>query len=111
MKGMELMEIPLIDQFAWRITKWLWDPPDMLAIAVPEYLEAVPVGKPVKHKTWHRGRKSRGSKVEAPKHIDEFYHRGAYERHEIHARHEPKAAMAFRGKGFKTERGRRARKK
>lgn len=55
------------------------------------------------------GRKGRGSKREAPKRIDEFYHRGAYERHEVSARPAKKAILQFRGKGFKTERRRKKR--
>lgn len=46
----------------------------------------------------------RGAKAEAPKRIDEFYHRGSYERHEAHDRKGHKAVMRFRGKGTKVAR-------
>ena len=46
----------------------------------------------------------RGAKAAAPKRIDEFYHRGSYERHEPRDRKASKAVMRFRGKGIKVAR-------
>ena len=46
----------------------------------------------------------RGAKSPVKKRIDEFYHRGSYENHEVREHHTPKAVMTFRGKGFKVER-------
>lgn len=108
------MERTLMDKFKWRMAKWLWAPPGEMPVTDPEYAEWInPQGEPVKNKRWSMGRKSRGAKATAPRRIDEFYHRGSYERHETAARHTPKAALRFRGKGSKIERrsGKRTRKK
>ncbi len=108
------MERTLMDKFRWRMAKWLWAPPGEMLVTDPEYAEWIkPQGQPVKNKRWHMGRRSRGSKAAAPQPINEFFHRGAYERHEISARHTPKAVMRFRGKGSKVERrgGKRTKKK
>ncbi|HUO57854.1 MAG TPA: hypothetical protein VMV05_06720 [bacterium] len=108
------MDQSLMEKFKWRMAKWLWAPPGEMPASEPEYAEWIkPTGTPVKNKRWHMERVSRGAKGEAPQSIHEFYHRGAYERHEIAARHTPKAAMRFRGKGSKIERrtGKRTKKK
>ena len=49
-------------------------------------------------------RAGRGTPTGGTKAIEEFYHRGSYSRHETRARHTPKAALGFRGKGSKVER-------
>ena len=49
-------------------------------------------------------RTGRGTPAGGTKPVEEFYHRGAFSRHEVRARHTPKAALAFRGKGSKVER-------
>ena len=108
------MERTLMDKFKWRMAKWLWAPPGEMPVTDPEYAEWIKTqGQPVKNKRWPMGRKSRGVKAAPPRRIDEFFHRGAYERHDISARHTPKAALRFRGKGFKIERrsAKRTRKK
>ena len=99
-----------IDKFRWRMAKWLWAPPGEMPEPDPKNAAWIkPEGRPVKNKRWHMGRKNRGAKgAKAPK-INEFYHRGGYERHEIRDRHTPKAAMRFRGKGSKIERRKKAR--
>ncbi len=87
------------------IARSLWTPAQELPQADAEYAEWIkPSGRPVKNKTWRLYKDGRGAKPKALKRIDEFYHRGSYSRHEIAARHKPKAVMAFRGKGSKVER-------
>ena len=99
------MDQSLMEKFKWRMAKWLWAPPGEMPVSDLEYTEWMkPEGVPAKNKRWHMERASRGAKGEVPPPIHEFYHRGAYERHEIAARHTPKAAMKFRGKGAKVER-------
>jgi hypothetical protein len=49
-------------------------------------------------------RAGKGNPAGGTKPIEEFFHRGAYSRHEVNAWHTPKAALAFRGKGSKVER-------
>lgn len=106
------MEPTLVEKFRWRMAKWLWAPPGEMPVSDPQYAEWIkPEGQPVKNKRWHMVKKSRGAKAEPPKHIDEFYHRGAYSQHEVSARHTPKAVMTFRGKGTKVERRAKKRKK
>ena len=106
------METALLEKFKWRMAKWLWAPPGQMPDPDPAYVEWIkPAGKPVKNKRWPMARKSRGAKQEAPKQINEFYHRGSYERHEISARHTPKAVLGFRGKGSKVERRGKGREK
>jgi len=104
------MDPSLLNKFRWRMAKWLWTPPGEMPLSDPEYAEWIkPEGQTVKNKRWHMGRKSKGAKAAVKPAIPEFYHRGAYERHETRARHTPKAAMSFRGKGSKVERRGKAR--
>ncbi len=105
------MEPTLVEKFRWRMAKWLWAPPGEMPASDPEYAEWIkPEGSPVKNKRWNMVKRSRGAKQEAPKRIDEFYHRGSYSRHEVSARHAPKAVLPFRGKGSKVERRGKKRK-
>ena len=104
------MKPSLVEKFRWRMAQWLWTAPGEMPLSDPEYAEWIkPQGAPVKNKRWHMGRKSKGSKVQVTAPIHEFYHRGSYERHEVRARHEPKATMSFRRKGAKVERRRKSR--
>lgn len=99
------MEPGLVEKFKWRMAKWLWAPPGEMPLSDPDYAEWIkPAGQAIKNKRWPMERKSRGAKAQAPLHIDEFYHRGAYEKHEVRARHPKKAVLPFRGKGSKVER-------
>ncbi|HVZ81548.1 MAG TPA: hypothetical protein VHE12_12235 [bacterium] len=97
--------MPILSDMKWRMAKWLWTAPDDMPLSDPEYAEWIkPPGQPVKNKTWRVYKTGRGAKAASPKRIDEFHHRGSYERHEISERHTPKAVMTFRGKGSKVER-------
>jgi hypothetical protein len=97
--------MPILKDIKVTVTKWLWTEPKDMPVSDPKNAKWIkPQGRPVKNKTWRKDRKGRGAKEEAPKHIEEFYHRGSYERHEASERHTPKAVMTFRGKGSKVER-------
>ncbi len=102
-----------LDGFARRMAGWLWAPPQGMPLEELEYAEWIkPEGRPVKHKGWKQPLEGRGSRSPIPKHIEEFYHRGAYEQHEIHTRSPKKAVLRFQGKGSKIERreGKRVKK-
>lgn len=104
----------ILDKLAWRMANWLCAPPAGMPLAEEAYAEWVkPGGSPVKHKRWKKPLFSRGAHGgplgPPPKAIPEFYHRGAYERHEISTHAPKKAVLGFRGKGAKTERRRRKR--
>jgi hypothetical protein len=55
--------------------------------------------------------KGRGAKAQPRKPIREFYHRGAYSRHELREKARNKGVLPYRGKGYKVERRSRRRKK
>lgn len=102
-----------LDRFARRMVGWLWAPPQGMPYSELEYGDWIkPEGRPVKHKTWKQPVEGRGSSEPIPRHIDEFYHRGAYEQHEIRTHSPKKAVLRFRGKGSKIERrhGKRVKK-
>jgi len=87
-------------------------PPSGMPFSEEEYAAWIrPEGGPLKHRRWKRPVLGKGSPKTVPKHVDEFFHRGAFERHEVRARHTHKAVLPFRGKGFKTGQGRHSGKK
>lgn len=99
------MKTELLEKFKWRMAKWLWAPPGEMPVSDKKYAEWIkPEGKPVKNKRQRQPLAGRGTPPGGTRPIDEFYHRGAYSQHEPRARHTPKAAMPFRGKGAKVER-------
>ncbi len=95
----------LLDSVARRMVEWLWAPPKGMPMEEEDYAQWIkPEGKPLSHRRWKRPLAGRGSRGPIPRRIDEFYHRGAYERHEIHTRPAKKGGLRFRGKGAKVER-------
>lgn len=99
------MERTFIDKLKWRVGKWFWTPPGEMPPPDPKDAEWIrPKGKPVKNKRWRKALRGKGAPAPQIRPIDEFYHRGGYERHEARSRHDPKAVMGFRGKGAKVER-------
>jgi len=99
------MKSQLMEKLKWRMAKWLWAPPGEMPVSDPENAKWIkPEGKPVKNKKQRVPQAGRGNPKGETKPIEEFYHRGAYSRHEIRARHTPKAVLSFRGKGSKIER-------
>lgn len=102
------MEINLLDDFKlslWKIAKWLGGAPGDVPEEDPRYADWIkPKEKPVQIERRLSCEKCPGDHEKRLKPIDEFYHRGAYSRHDISARHTPKAVMSFRGKGSKVER-------
>lgn len=101
----------LLDWFAGQIVHWMWATPEGIPLSGLEGAGWItPEGAPVKHRRWKRPLKGRGSAGAVLKPIHEFYHRGAYERHETPAHHPPKAFLRFRGKGAKIERRHHERK-
>ena len=98
----------ILDGLAWRMANWLWSPPSSVPLEEEAVAWARPESRPLKHKRWKKpllGRGAHGGPLgPAPKAIPEFYHRGAYERHEIPTRGSKKAVLGFRRKGAKIER-------
>ncbi|HJT23456.1 MAG TPA: hypothetical protein VJ873_02710, partial [bacterium] len=95
----------LLDWFSAQIVHWMWATPEGLPVYGLEYADlSQPEGAPVKHKRLGRPLRGRGSAGEVLKPIHEFYHRGAYERHEGRIKRISRTLMRFRGKGAKIER-------
>lgn len=102
----------ILSDIKWKMTKWLWSGPEDMPLSDPEYAEWIkPQGIALRDRRSRLYRSGRGDKAAAPKHIDEFHHRGSYERREPRAHRTPKATMSFRGKGSKVERRSRKRDK
>jgi len=95
----------ILDGVARRVVEWLWTPPKGVPIEAMETSEWAPAeAEPLPFKRLRRPITGRGSRAPIPRRINEFYHRGAYERHEVHTRRAKKAGLRFRGKGAKVER-------